>query len=160
MSICMNGWSSSCSKLLSVLFSQLSTRTCVCTEQCFTAVLVFASRGCRHPPARSGGQMFLLLWPGFQCLAACLPDTPKSLSHIMTDLLPCRLKAAAQQTAGVGQNGTVYIYGVRGQAVLASLYRWTSMYSTYFFMAFAILSAGPLSHCATLPFLALNKSQG
>lgn len=94
-------------------------------------------------------------------VSGCLPPRhTQSLSHIMTDLLPCRLKAATQQTAGVGQNGTVYIYGVRGQAVLASLYRWTSMYSTYFFMAFAILSAGPLSHCATLPFLALNKSCG
>lgn len=49
-----------------------------CVEQ-FAVVLFFSSWGCCDLALKTGGQMSLLLWPGFQFLAACLSDTPKAL---------------------------------------------------------------------------------
>lgn len=54
-------------------------------------------------PSMSAGQMFPLLWPGFQRLAGWLPGLQtRPESHIITHWLPCGLKAAPLQTAGQG----------------------------------------------------------
>lgn len=65
--------------------------TLLCAVCCCTVCLQQGAVCAHSAPHCMRTDVFAAVWPGFQFLAGCLSDTPKSSAHIMTDLLALQI---------------------------------------------------------------------